>query len=164
MKNIKKFGDMFLGSPKLEGVSVDEIVDRLEDIREILQDISDKDVKIIYSAEVCQKVYSNYIRNGVYAPTGGDFASFAKSIASVIDYSKGFPPGSKSYVIVNATVHLPGESTSGNAVLNADSIMMLDDIVVAVKRLDEYGFGVQLDLNGNHRDFKPAVLKISFEV
>lgn len=163
MKNIKKFGDMFLGSPKLEGVSVDEIVDRLEDIREILQDISDKEVKISYSAEVCQTVFANYISNGVYAPMGGDFASFAKSIASVID-SKGFPPGSKTKVIIEATVHLPGERTSGNAVLNADSVMMLDDIVVAVKRLVEYGFGVQLDLNGNHRDFKPAVLEISFEV
>lgn len=163
MKNIKKFGAMFQGTPKLEGVSVDEIVDRLSDIREILQDISDKDVTIRYSAEVCQKVFSNYISNGVYSPTGGDFASFAKSIASVID-SKGFPPGSKTKVTIGATVYLPGEKTSGNAVLNVDSVMMLDDIVVAVNRLVEYGFGVQLDLNGNHPDFKPAVLKISFEV
>lgn len=131
--------------------------DKIRDIRDVLIDFSDSDLIERYSCEASQ----NYI-----SCTNNDFEKFISNIAYTFKPKDLYLLHSgDSKIEIGVTLYLPGKrKQGGSAILTYESINLLEDIIVAVNRLDSMGFEVGLDLNGSHMDYKPIEFRISFTI
>lgn len=132
--------------------------EKIRDIRDIFIDFADGGLIERYSSEVSQ----NHIRC-----TNGDFDGFVESIMFSMKPKDlyAFHDGSKNMQI-EVNIYIPGERSvgSGNAILTSSSIPILEDIIVTMKRLESFGFQAKLDLNSAHKEFKPVVFIITFNL
>jgi len=131
--------------------------DKIEDIRDIFVEFGDSNIIERYSCEASQTYISC---------TNNDFDRFISNIAYTFKPKDLYSLHSgDSKVTIGVSLYLPGKrKDNGNAILTYESISLLEDIIVAAKRLKSSDFEVELDMNGSHRDYKPIELKISFNI
>lgn len=62
-------------------------------------------------------------------------------------------------ILISVNIKLPTNyKVNTNAIIDYNGVVILDDILVSCKTLNDIGYHIELDLNSNHHLYKPIIV------
>jgi hypothetical protein len=158
-----------------ESNSVDNFKSEVEKIRSYFVEFEDDNL-VTYEAKVIGKSEVDMMRS--INPNSGAFDRWLSGLTEEAnrylnneDYRKLFLRGSdedfgKYPFCLCVNIKLKGEKDSeyygSNCTISEEGVDMLEDVLVAYKRLKDDYDKITLDMNSSHSEYKPVTLKIYF--